>query len=232
LVGGTVDRVDRVRNHLTVSVFGGKKMKMFFDERSHIYRDGVETTQLGIRKGDRVYVDTQLDGSRIFARNIRVESSAQPADARGQVLSYDPSRETIVVRDELSSQPVNLRVTSSTAVRSKGQPASVRDLVPGALVKVRFMPDASDRGVAQDIDISARPGDVFVISGKITHLDLSTSTMVVRNGMDGNTYEVRFDPGLASARNAALGADVTVSASFDGSQYTARSMTVSQARAE
>src|SRR5512142_1235305 len=53
LVGGTVAKVDRVRNKLAVNVFGGGKMEISFDERSHIYRDGVETTQLGIRKGDR-----------------------------------------------------------------------------------------------------------------------------------------------------------------------------------
>ena len=39
-------------------------MKKAYDKRTHVYRDGVETTQLGIRKGDRAYVDTMLDGHR------------------------------------------------------------------------------------------------------------------------------------------------------------------------
>src|SRR4051812_34289596 len=76
LFGGTVKDVDAIRNKMTLQVFGGNKTKVFFDERSHIYRNGVETTQLGIHKGDRVYVDTQLDKGRLFARNIQVQTGA------------------------------------------------------------------------------------------------------------------------------------------------------------
>ena len=72
LVGGRVGKIDPIRNRITVEPFGGgDKMKVFFDERTHIYRDGTETTQANIHKGDRVYVDTLLDGPRVFARNIR-----------------------------------------------------------------------------------------------------------------------------------------------------------------
>ena len=39
---------------------------------------------LGINKGDRVYVDTQLDHATLFARNIRVLTEAGPAYARGR----------------------------------------------------------------------------------------------------------------------------------------------------
>ncbi|HET8668038.1 MAG TPA: DUF5666 domain-containing protein [Terriglobales bacterium] len=230
LVGGTVTRIDRVRNRLTVEPFGGKKMKLSFDERTHIFRDGVETTQLGIRKGDRVYVDTQLDGSRIFARNIRVESKAGPADARGQIVSFDQKRGTMVVRDDLSSQPVTFRVGSSTAVRGKGQ--SFADLVPGSLVSVRFAAGAGDRGVAQEINISARPGETFTFAGKVTHLDLSSGILAVQNGTDGRTYEIRFDPNSLNAQNLAIGSDVAITAEFDGSSYKARNITVNQAKAQ
>lgn len=232
LVGGTVDEVDRVRNHLTVQVFGGKRMKMFFDERTHIYRDGTETTQLGIRKGDRVYVDTQLDGARVFARNIRVESTAGPADARGQVLSFDRSRETMALRDELSSEPVSFRINSSTVFRAKGRPASAADVVPGSLVRVKFLPKSTASAIAQDIEITARPGDTFVISGKIIHLDMSTGRMVIRNDLDGSTYEVWFASGTAGVRSATLGAEATVNAEFDGSHYNAHSIAVNQSKVE
>src|SRR5581483_8384884 len=98
LIGGTVKSVDMVRNRLVVQPFGGRAMKINFDERTHIYRDGVETTQLGIHKGDRVYVDTMLDGSAVFARNIRVRSQGQPAHAEGQVVSFDPQSGVLVLR--------------------------------------------------------------------------------------------------------------------------------------
>ena len=59
LIGGFATSIDHVRNRLTVQPFGrGEKVKLFTDERTHIYRNGAETTVLGIHKGDRVYVDT------------------------------------------------------------------------------------------------------------------------------------------------------------------------------
>src|SRR5688572_193391 len=85
LVGGTVLKIDQIRNRLVVEPFGGgEKLKMTFDERTRVFRDGTETTQMAIHKGDRVYIDTMLDRARVFARNIRVQSQAGPADASGQ----------------------------------------------------------------------------------------------------------------------------------------------------
>ena len=52
LIGGTATHVDHVRNRLTIQPFGGgPKVKLIVDERSHIYRNGAETTVLGIQKG-------------------------------------------------------------------------------------------------------------------------------------------------------------------------------------
>ncbi len=69
LIGGTATKVDRVRNRVTVEPFGAKnKTPIFIDERSHIYRNGVETTVMGIKKGDRVYFDTMLDGRGFLPR--------------------------------------------------------------------------------------------------------------------------------------------------------------------
>ena len=44
LIGGTVGRLDRVRDQITVQIFGGGKMKIFFDPRTHIYHDGAEAS--------------------------------------------------------------------------------------------------------------------------------------------------------------------------------------------
>ena len=76
LIGGTAARVDHVRNLLTIQPFGGgQKIKVFIDERSHIYRDGGETTVLGIRKGDRVYADTMLRRARVRQKCARGNSN-------------------------------------------------------------------------------------------------------------------------------------------------------------
>src|SRR5437588_4518519 len=73
--GGTVAKIDPIRNRLVLTPFGAKeKMKLWFDERTHFYRGGRETTQAAIHQGDRVYADTMLDRPHVFARNIRIVS--------------------------------------------------------------------------------------------------------------------------------------------------------------
>src|ERR1700733_1025055 len=75
LIGGTIERLDRVRDQLTVHVFGGSKMRVYFDTRTRIYRDGVEASASDLHQGDRISVDTILDGSLVFARNIRLKTA-------------------------------------------------------------------------------------------------------------------------------------------------------------
>ncbi len=234
LVGGTVTKIDRVRNRLWLRPFGGGTMTMSFDERSHIYRDGVETTQLGIRKGDRVYVDTMLDGDHVFARNVRVENEVGPADARGQVVGYDPKTGAMTVLDELSSQDVTVRVTPSTVIRQNNQPAAARTtLRPGTLIAIQFAPDRTKGGVAQQISIIAVPGTAFVFDGVVTYLDLHLGTLALTNRTDNKSYELHFSPGARDvADNVTVGADVTINAVFDGAQYKVNSLTVNQAKRE
>ena len=232
LIGGTVTGIDRVRDKLSVRAFGGKKMNVAFDERSHIYRDGVETTQLGIRKGDRVYVDTMLDGPRVFAKNIRVESQAGGADARGQVLAYDPSRGELTLRDELSAQPVQFHIPSNAVVRRNNQTGSLSDLTPGSLVAVRFSPDVRNRDTVSQVLVYATPGSNFTFAGPITYIDLRLNKLAVANRTDNKTYEIDFDPAaLGSERNnLQVGRDVTVVATFEPKGYRADKITVNSSQ--
>src|SRR5580698_1621165 len=41
VIGGTIRTVDGVRDQFTLDVFGGRTMKVLFDQRTHVYRDGV-----------------------------------------------------------------------------------------------------------------------------------------------------------------------------------------------
>jgi len=231
LIGGTVRRVDHIRNRIEVLPFGSHSgMKMFFDERSHFFRDGRETTQLGVRKGDRVYVDTQLDNGRIFVRNIRVDTNQMPADAAGQVIFYDPTRALLTIQDQLSSQPVSFRLDEHTQVKGEGGAASTRDLVPGSLVTVRFAPAPVRQGIAQEVSIVARPGSVFTFAGKLTHLDMSIGLLSLDNATDHKRYDISFRPGTPGVtRQLTEGSQVSIEAIFEGDHYSARSVTVNQA---
>jgi hypothetical protein len=224
LVGGTVKKIDRIRNRFTVEPYGkSKKMTLEFDERTHIYRDGVETTERGIQRGDRVYVDTMLDGARLFARNVRVVTGAAPADARGQILAYDARQGLMTLRDELSAAPVSFRVTQKTVVTGAQGSSAPMDLVPGSLVAVRFSPHRGEHNLAREVSVLAVPGSSFTFVGTVRHLDLRTGTLVVQNQTDNKTYELQIEPGMLG-ENVTVGSNVTVSALFTGSGYRAKTV--------
>jgi hypothetical protein len=173
-----------------------------------------------IHKGDRVYVDTMLDGTRVFARNIRVVTGTQAADARGQIMRNDAASGRITVQDELSARPVTFRVTPTTAVSGAGL-SSVAQLQPGSLVTVKFVPDRGNRDVAQRISVIAAPGSVFTFYGRITYLNMSTRSLAVDNQSDKKTYDIKFTPAAVDPQMLGEGKQVLVKAHFDGTGYTA-----------
>lgn len=229
LVGGTVAKIDRIRNLMVVRPFGGGRMKVYFDERSHIYRDGEEATQMSIRPGDRVYLDTITGGPQVFAKNIRIETTAHAAEARGQVVAYDARTGEMDLRDELSSQPISIRVSQQTNIRREQQAGSAADLLPGSLVAVIFAPDEAHRAVAREITVFATPGAKFLFTGKVTYLDLSRGVLAMQSETDKKNYEIHFDRQKTQTGQLGVGAGVTVDAVFDGSHYMAQSIIVDSA---
>ncbi|MFZ0704254.1 MAG: DUF5666 domain-containing protein [Candidatus Korobacteraceae bacterium] len=234
LIGGTAARVDHIRNRLIIQPFGGgRKIKVFVDERTHIYRDGEATTVLGIRKGDRVYADTMLDGARVFAKNVRVENQVGMAEVRGQVTAANPEKGTVTVRDELSSQPVTVAVGSGTQYSAYKGPANSNDLQPGSLVDVQFARSKEKQDVAQEVILLAKPGDTYVFTGVVTNIDLRTNTLDLENRSDDQTYELHFDQSSVDDRSKLkVGSEVTAHAVFNGKQYNANDLQLQAANTE
>jgi hypothetical protein len=226
LVGGSVAKIDRIKQEISLKPFGGGSMKVFFDERTHIYRDGVETTQLGIHKGDRVYVDTLSDGGHVLAKSIRVQTAMQSADARGQLMGYRDGQ--IQMRDELTSLPISFDVTGNTIIRRGKAAGSSSDLLPNSLVEVRFAPKSADHGVAREIIVLASPGSKFTFAGKVTHVDMSAGVVALTNRSDNRSYEVAFNPAIREYENIGVGTDVTITATFDGARYNAQSLAITR----
>jgi hypothetical protein len=228
VVGGTVAKIDQIRNRMVVEPFGGgEKLKVTFDERTRIFRDGTETTQMGIHKGDRVYVDSMLDGSKVFARNVRVQSQAGPADASGQIEALNLNSGVLTLRDQLSAEPVNFRVDSGTVAKHDGKQIGLAEVKSGSLVTLTFAPGGRARGVVKEISILAVPGTSFTFAGKVTFLDLRSKALAVENVSDGKTYDISFDPPAVEGReNLTVGSQVTIVAAFTGSGYVAQSLTV------
>ena len=60
LVGGTIQKLDRVQDRVTLELFGGGKTTVFFDGRTNVYRDGQPSSLAALKPGERVYLDTIL----------------------------------------------------------------------------------------------------------------------------------------------------------------------------
>ncbi len=220
LIGGTVSGLDEVMNRMILQPFGEKrKMNVAFDTRTRFYRDGQPITYREIKQGQRVYLDTMLNGSKVFAKSIWIQSAADSGVGRGQIVEFDAQHNILAVRDELSSQTVKMRLTPSTVIRSAERTASTADLVPGALVSLSFGPQQELR----EVTLSAKPGSTFTFAGRVSYLDLSRKIIAVDNQSDKLKYDISIDaiaPNIL--RQLHEGDNVTVMAVFDGARYDAR----------
>ncbi|HLI64465.1 MAG TPA: DUF5666 domain-containing protein [Terriglobales bacterium] len=234
LLGGIATSVDHVRNHITIKPFGGgRKIKVLVDERSHIYRNGRPTTILGVRRGDRVYVDTMLDGDKVLARNVRVLTETGMAEVRGQVIGVNPEKGTINVRDQLSARQVTFAVSKDTRYNSSTGAATAAEVQPGALIDVQFAPRRDTRDVAEEIVVLAKPGDNYIFSGVVTNLDMRTNSLFLDNQSDDRNYQLHFSPvALDNAHALRVGQQVTARAIFDGKQYQVSSIRIASPKPE
>jgi hypothetical protein len=232
LIGGTVEHLDRVRDQVTVRVFGGGRMKILFDPRTKVYRGSTEAKIADLRQGDRIYLDTLLDGDTVFARSIRLKTTVQAVgESQGVVLKYGSQHDELTIRDVLSPTPIHVHLSSSTRFLQGGQAVSANVLSEGCLVAVSFGSEGAGHDVAQEITILAMPGSQYTFAGQIVHLDLRTGLVVIKSSTDQKTYDVYLDPSVAPNDNLHAGAVITVITNFDGSRYTARGLTiVSQAK--
>jgi hypothetical protein len=173
-------------------------------------------------------VDTMLDnnGRDIFARNIRVGVAQPPALVDGQIIDFDPSRSLVTLRDTINTVPVHFSVDNDTKISDGLKLATVRDLAPGSLVRVKFAPERANRGLAREITIIAKPGSSHTFAGPITFLDTHRGILAVRNRLDDKTYDLHFTPRIGAAADLAVGAEVQVTATFTATEYSVQQIVV------
>lgn len=227
LIGGTISKVDRVRDEITLKVFGGGTLRIEFDSRTHINNDGGVANASNLTAGQRAYLDTTLAGTAIFAKNIHVVAQAASGQTTGQVISFDARTGELVLSDAISPRSVKLRIERTTIISREGKTASSGDLLSGTLISVAFLPNDSGPPVARQVSILAAPGNTFVFVGRVSHLDIHLGLVVLVDPRDQKSYEIDFDPNaIPVSEDLREGATVEATTAFDGRRYVASAITV------
>lgn len=234
VIGGLVRNVDPVRDQLTLQVSGGSHtMKILYDERTQVYRNGQRISVLDLKPEDHASVETTLDGDAVFALRIHMLSEQPQGECDGQVLSYNARNGDLVVNSSLSPRSIRIHIPTGTPVQRVGQKdftasqGGIDDLVPGALVDVKFRPDSNGTGIASQVEIRATPGSTFVFGGDVQYLNMPGREIVIIDPHDNQSYRFAFSAGQ-SAEIGQLhpGSHVRITASFDGTRYRASQITI------
>lgn len=233
VLGGIIRDLDPVRDQFSLQIYGQRAMKILFDERTRVFRDGVKIPVHDLRADDHASVETVLDGTNVFALSIHILSQSPKGDCQGRVVRYDPGTGELAVRPAQSAKAVKLIVPANTSVVREGATAftlessGLGDLVAGALVSVTFTPEPSGRDVARRIAVLAVPGSTFVFGGSVSFLDVHLGLLELVDPRDGKSYEIHFDSARVPASgNLHPGENVTIKARYDGSRYEAGEITV------
>jgi len=228
ILGGQIRDVDPVRDQFSLHSYGERPLTILFDERTQLFHDGVKVPLRELGPEDRASVQTVLDGANVFAISIHVLSHSPEGECHGRVISFDPRTNLLVLASAISPEPIILEVPRATPVAREGEREFVSagtglsDLVPGALVTATFAPDSHEHDVARRVTVLAVPGASFVFSGNIAYLDLRAGSLTIVDPRDGKSYDLRMSPAAQQAnQDLHRGQGVTVTASFDGSSYTA-----------
>ena len=233
VLGGTIMSVDQVRDELTLKIVGQRPTKILFDERTQVFRDGRKIPLRDLTSDDHASVETLLDGTRVFALSIHILSLSPQGSFQGRILNYNPETRKLTVSAVRFPDSVKFLLPINTPVVRKGQsqfssvPSGVSDLVKDALVSVTFQSGKEGRSVVRKITILAIPGSVFVFAGKLSSLDMHTSSFVLIDPRDVKSYQISFDPTrLPASQDLHEGADIRVVATYDGARYVATALTV------
>jgi len=224
IFGGAIEKINPVLDEFSLNIDGQRPLKVLFDERTQLYRDGVRIPLHDLAPARYASVQTALDGTSIFALSVHILSQSPSGDIRGRVLDYDQNTGRLRL-SPASGPPFTVYLAPNASFQRTGQtsftaqPSGRWDLKPGALVSATFT--ASNRhGIVNHIQVYAVPGSSFAFSGSITDLNTAAGTFTLVDPRDQRSYQLHFYPNQLSTP-LHLGQRVRVDATFDGSTYTA-----------
>lgn len=231
VIGGAIRNVDPIRDQITLKVYGAGTMKILFDPRTEVFRDGKKIPLLAMKPEEHASVETVLDGTQVFARSIHILSEMPEGECNGQVVSYDPQTRELRVKPALTQDAITLRVPDGTSIQrrvteTQKTTMDAAGLTAGALVAIRFSSAGSGRGMAREITVLALPGQPVTFRGNVAYLDLHAHKLVVEDARNEESYSISYEPGeFPEDKKLHVGSPVTVEASFNGTGYEARTIT-------
>jgi hypothetical protein len=233
IMGGAIRNIDPVLDRFTLNVFGQRPIKIEFDGRTKLFRNGVPIPLRQLGPADHASVQTALDGTHVFAESIHILSQAPQGEAQGVVQSFNGQSGTLVISSSLSPKPLKFFVPGNTPIARVGQPeftsarSGLADLQRGSLITISFAPDLKGLAVVQHVTVLAVPGSTFVFGGDVSYLNLASGSLVLVDSRDGKSYRIYFDLNrFPSAANLHVGNNVTINASYEDARYVATAITI------
>lgn len=233
--GGEIRNIDPIRDQLTLDTFGQRPMRVLFDERTQVYRDGKRVPLRDLAAVKHASVETTLDGTNIFAVSIHTLSAIPEGAYEGRVLSYNPATGELVVSNGLSPDQFKVLVEENTSIVREGQSSfasavgGASDLRNGSLVSVEFAAGRNRGAVANKVEILAVPGSAFAFIGNVSWMDLHAGLLVLTDPRDQKEHQIFFNlAGLPETRDLRVGQEVRVVASYDGARYLASKISVTK----
>jgi hypothetical protein len=227
IMGGQIRDIDQVRDQFVLHVYGEKPMKILYDGRTQLFKDGNKISLLELSPAEHASVQTTLDGSKIFALSVHILTASPKGAYEGRILSYDATSGMMVLSGAGTQGLFRVRVTRDTAVKREGQSSFTAenrgqfDLVQGALVTLNFQSDSKGQGTAQEITILATPGASFVFTGTVAALNVAGGYLTVVDPRDQRSYQIYFNPQDPVVLKLHEGDRVRIAADYDGTRYAA-----------
>ena len=232
ILGGQISNVDPVLDRFMLKIYGEKPLRVLYDERTQLYRDGKRIALRDLSACEHASVQTKLDNTAVFAVSIHILSKNPEGSFEGKVVRYNPGSGELVLSTGGSDRPFTIWVSGTTSFTRKGQAtftsehSGPSDLTAGSLVSAQFESGKDGRGSATAITILATPGSAFVFSGNITYFDLSAGRLTLLDPLNNETYQISFDPAnTPEAQNFHTGERVRVTAQYDGTRYASTGIT-------
>lgn len=228
IFGGAIRNLDPVRDQFTLNVLGQRPMRILFDERTQVFRDGAKIRLRDLGPEEHASVETTLDGDKVFAVSIHILSQSPEGQYEGRVVSYNPSTCVLSIDASASREPFKVSISANTQFSRTGQhdftsiASGPGDLAPGSLVSISFRSHGLGQAVATTITVLAVPGSSFSFSGNVSSIDLHSGLLVLVDPSSQQSYQISFGSALFSqSRNLHPGDHVMVTAIYNGTGFVA-----------